>query len=192
MTVRAPMTWLCLLGVQAVTPMLVLAQTKPIQPSQARVADKDSEKPAMFYQMPGYVSAEGQWRALSGKPADEVAYSHVVKIECRSDIKDCSEATAKVFMGLLQISVAHYDVIHWDDNGIIAEDNSSICATNRLLISTRERSVMTMDVPKADAKGKGIPIEGGKHMCDVIDHTDTYKLIGQVHSLFSERKAGTR
>ena len=162
------------------------AQSTATRVGDARAAEQ--EGPRFFTHIKGYVSAQGSWLLTSGKPGDEVGYSHVVKIECRGDFKDCTESIAGVILGLLQIDVGHYGIIRWDANGIIADDDAGICATNRLLINFRDKSVMLMDIPKADSQGKGIPLPSGKHACDLLDHTIAYKLGAQEQRFFTERK----
>jgi hypothetical protein len=74
-----------------------------------------------------------------------------------------------------QVSLVDYSVIEWDKNGVIAEDKSSICMTNRLLINFQEEGVMAVDTPKKGAKG--MPLPNGKNACQWVDHTQSYKLV---------------
>ena len=132
------------------------------------------EKP-VFYSQSGFVSASGKWKSTSGVPGDEIGFKHVVEIRCRLDIRECYEATAQIVAGEPQLILQDYSIIQWDKNGIIAEDNSKICMTNRLLINFQEQSVMAVDSPKKGAKG--MPLGDGKDLCQIAGHTQTYKLV---------------
>jgi hypothetical protein len=129
----------------------------------------------VFYSASGYISASGKWKSTSGLAGDEPAFKHAVEIQCRLDIRECYEATAQIVAGEPQVILQNYSVIKWDRNGIIAEDNSSICMTNRLLINFQEQGVLAVDTPKKDAKG--MPLGNGKNACQLLDHTQSYKLV---------------
>lgn len=129
----------------------------------------------VFSSASGFVSASGKWKSTSGVAGDEVAFKHAVKIECRLDIRECYEATAQIVVGEPQVILQNYSVIEWDKNGIIAEDSSPICISNRLLINFQEQGVMAVDTPKKGAKG--MPLGDGKNACQWVNHTQTYKLV---------------
>ena len=59
-------------------------------------------------------------------------------------------------------------------NGIIAQDDSPICLTARLLIDFQEPSVTAIDAPKLEAKG--MPLGKGKNACQLVEHTRAYHL----------------
>jgi hypothetical protein len=129
----------------------------------------------VFYSAAGYVSASGKWKSTSGIAGDEVAFAHAVEIQCRLDIRECYEAIAQIVAGKPQVILQNYSVIQWDKNGIIAEDSSSICMINRLLINFQEQGVMAVDSPKKGAKG--MPLGNGKDACQLVNHTQSYKLV---------------
>ena len=127
----------------------------------------------VFVTMPGYIQASGKWRNASGK--DDLG-KHSVQIECRLEIKECSEAFAKQLgEDGPAVSVEHYRVIQWNRNDLIAEDDEPICVTNRLLINFKEQSVTAMDAPKKGAKG--LPLDNGGNACDWYNRTQTYRLV---------------
>jgi hypothetical protein len=130
----------------------------------------------VFFSAAGFVSASGKWKSTSGIAGDELAFKHAVEIQCRLVSRECYEATAQIVAGQPQVVLLNYSVIEWDKNGIIAEDSSSICMTNRLLISFQEQGVMAVDTPKKGAKG--MPLGDGKDACQWVNHTQTYKLVG--------------
>lgn len=146
--------------------LLLLAFAAPLNAQDAK---------PRFFSATGYVSASGKWKSTSGIAGDEVAFKHAVEIQCRVDIRECYEATAQIAVGEPQVNLQNYSVIEWDKNGIIAEDSSSICMTNRLLINFQEQGVMAVDTPKKGAKG--MPLGNGKNACQWVDHTQTYKLV---------------
>jgi len=129
----------------------------------------------VFSSASGFVSASGKWKSTSGIAGDEVAFKHAVEIQCRLDIRECLEATAQIVAGEPQVILQNYSVIEWDKNGIIAEDSSSICMINRLLINFQEQGVMAVDTPKKGAKG--MPLGDGKNACQLLNNTRSYKLV---------------
>jgi hypothetical protein len=146
--------------------LLLFGCAAPLNPQDAK---------PVFFSAAGFVSASGKWISTSGIAGDELAFKHAVEIQCRLVIRECYEATAQIVAGEPQVSLQNYSVIEWDKNGIIAEDNSSICMTNRLLINFQEQGVMAIDTPK---KGpKGMPLGNGKNACQWVDHTQSYKLV---------------
>ena len=132
------------------------------------------ESAPFFFSKSGWVSASGKWKESSGKanPPKEA-----VEIHCRLDAKECLEATAQVNYGEPNLSLQYYRVIEWNKNGIVAEDDSSICMTNRLLVSFQERSVIAIDTPKKGARG--MPLGEGKNTCQLVNQTQTYKLVSR-------------
>jgi hypothetical protein len=134
----------------------------------------DGEKPG-FFSSAEFVSASGKWKSTSGVAGDEIGFDHAIEIQCRLDIRECYEATAQIVAGKPQVFLQNYAVIEWDKNGIIAEDSSSICMINRLLINFQERSVTALDSPKKGAKG--MPLGDGKDACQLVNHTQSYKLV---------------
>ena len=146
--------------------LLLLACAAPLSAQDAK---------PVFSSASGFVVASGKWKSTSGIPGDEMPEKHAVEIQCRLDIRECYEATARIVAGQPQVVLLNYSVIEWDKNGIIAEDSSSICMTNRLLISFQEQGVMAVDTPKKGAKG--MPLGDGKNACQLVNHTQTYKLV---------------
>jgi hypothetical protein len=76
-----------------------------------------------------------------------------VKIECAKQPElSCLEATASRVGNEPEIEVAHYDVIHRDDSGLIAQDDSPECATHKLVVNFQEQSVLAIDSSKQGPK----------------------------------------
>jgi len=146
--------------------LLLLACAAPLNAQDAK---------PVFFSASGYVSASGKWKSTSGLAEDESAFKHAVEIRCRLDIRECYEAQAQIVGARPQVFLQNYSVIKWDKNGIIAEDNSSICMTNRLLINFQEEGVMAVDSPKKGAKG--MPLGNGRNACQLLNHTRSYKLV---------------
>lgn len=120
------------------------------------------------------LSARGKWKATTGKPGDEPAFKHVVSIECWKDRGQCLECTANVVGGEPDLELEYYEILRWDANGILAQNDSPDCMTNQLVVNFREESVMAIDSPKTTAKGL-------RDICksSALAHTQTYKLIPQ-------------
>jgi len=116
------------------------------------------------------VVARGKWKATTGKPGDELAFNHVVEIDCFKSQGLCMEATASIVGTEPEILVEYYRVIRWDENGLVAQNDDAICMTNQLIINFQEKSVLAVDAPKRGA-------QGFKGSCKTLGHTQTYKLI---------------
>lgn len=131
------------------------------------------DRPLMMHVTPGrFVTVTGKWKATTGREGDEVAYKHVVEIDCFKAQDTCMVATANVIEGEPDLMVEYYDVIRWDQNGIVAENSEPICVTNQLNITFQDQSVMAIDSPKQNAKGF-------KDSCKFVGHTLTYKLVAR-------------
>ena len=102
------------------------------------------ESKLLFASSPGHVLAMGKWRTSSAK--DDLA-KHNVVIHCILEIKMCFETKAEIVDGVPQASLQEGWVMEWNKDGIVAEDNSPICTTARLLINFEEQSVTAIDTP---------------------------------------------
>jgi hypothetical protein len=127
-----------------------------------------------FGSTPGFLNAVGKWRPAD-KSTAELAAKHQVEIQCRLNIKVCVEAYANIANGEPEVSLQVYRIIEWNKDSIIAEDDSPVCTTNRLLISFQEQSIRAIDMPKKSARG--LPIGDGKNACQLANQTQTYKLV---------------
>jgi hypothetical protein len=96
----------------------------------------------------GLATAKGKWKATTGRPGDEVAFKHAVAIECSKSSRECLECTANVVEGEPDVQLEHYEIVRWDANGILAQNDSPDCMTNQLVINFKEQSVMAIDAPK--------------------------------------------
>ncbi len=118
-------------------------------------------------------TAKGKWKATTGRPGDEVAFKHVVAIECSKSSRECLECTANVVEGEPDVELEHYEIVRWDANEILAQNDSPDCMTNQLVINFKEQSVMAIDAPKTGTTKKLDDICKSQ----AIDHSQTYKLI---------------
>lgn len=140
----------------------------------AALLNAEDAKPG-FFSTPGLVSASGRWKSTSGIAGDEPAHEHAVLIQCRLDIRECYEATALIVAGKPLVDLVNYPVTKWDKNEITAEDNSPICVTRHILINFQEQSVISLEPQKEGAKG--MPLGDGRNACQLLNHTQSYKLV---------------
>ena len=82
------------------------------------------------------------------------------------------QATASIVGTEPDLDIQYYEVVRWDENGLVAQSDSPICMTNQLIINFQGKSVMAIDAPKRGAKGL-------MDTCKWVDHTQTYKLIAR-------------
>jgi hypothetical protein len=129
------------------------------------------ERAAIVHVRPHAVIARGRWKSTTGKQGDEVAFKQAVEIDCFQVEKTCMEATASVIGAEPDLLVEYYEVVRWDENGILAENTDATCMTNQLIINFQEQGVLAIDAPKRGA-------EGFKGACKILDHTQPYKLVG--------------
>lgn len=138
----------------------------------------DQKSGPFFYSEAGYVSAAGDWKTRAGKPVnDATASGHSTAIQCRQEFGECVEATVAIVGGKPAVFLQNYRIVEWDKDSLIAEDDSAICVTTRLLISFQDRNVTAIDTPKKGVKG--MPLGNGKSACDLTSHTQTYVLASQ-------------
>ena len=130
------------------------------------------ERAANVHVRPHAVFANGKWKSTTGRKGDEMPFKHTVEIDCFQSEKSCMEATASVVGTEPDLNVQYYEVIRWDENGLVAQSEDAICVTNQLVINFQEKSVLAIDAPKRGAKGF-------QDSCKLVDHTQTYKLIAQ-------------
>jgi hypothetical protein len=121
---------------------------------------------------PHSVVARGKWKATTGKAGDELAFRHIVEIHCFESEGLCMEATASVVGKEPDLAVEYYKVLHWDENGLVAQNDDAICMTNQLLINFQEKSVLAVDAPKRGAQGP-------QAACKTLGHSQTYKLVAR-------------
>ena len=93
--------------------------------------------------------AAGKWIAENG---EKMAFKQAVQIECSKSELSCIVATATIIGGEPQVDIEHYEAISWDDNGLIAQDDTTDCASHKLIVNFNEKSVLAIDSPKAGSK----------------------------------------
>jgi len=143
-------------------------------PFCSSAATAQSQGPIFVTQGNSLATAKGKWKATTGRPGDEVAFKHVVSIECSKSSREYLECTANVLEGgQPDVDLEHYEILRWDANGILAQNDSPVCMTNQLVINFREQSVLAIDAPKS------IRTKIRDDFCKnhPINHSQTYKLI---------------
>jgi hypothetical protein len=104
------------------------------------------ERPIYFTFDSGGFSATGKW--VPADPKDKAAFPSETEIDCEKRRMSCVEATAEYYYGHPHVSVSDFQVIKWDEHGIIAVSSSGVCMTNTILISFAEKSVTETDSMK--------------------------------------------
>jgi hypothetical protein len=67
----------------------------------------------------------------------------------------CVEGTAEIYFGHPHVTLNFYQVIKWDENGIIARDSSGTCMTATMLITYAEKRISsTHSMKKLDDETK--------------------------------------
>jgi len=100
------------------------------------------------------LSASGRW--IPANPKDKAAYPSEVQIDCERKSKTCVEATAEYYGGHPHASLSYFQILKWDENGIIATSADAICDTRTLLVSFPDKAISATSSPKPlteDAKG---------------------------------------
>jgi hypothetical protein len=98
-----------------------------------------SAQPIFFSHDKGSFSATGDWIAID--PKVKPPYPSETEIDCFKNNLTCVEATAEFYMGHPHVSLSYFQVIRWDDDGIIASDSSGVCMTVAMQISFAEKRI---------------------------------------------------
>ena len=130
--------------------------------------NRDERKPFVSVNT-DYVSANGKWQPNSSKAGDQLPFKQNLQIDCHRGLF-CVEATAQVVAGEPQILVQYYKILRWDQNGIIAQDESPLCSTNQLNINFSAKSVVAIDSPKSQQNAP-------PHCKEITLETRTFNLI---------------
>jgi hypothetical protein len=115
-----------------------------------------TRKPPLYFNWNNQnFSANGRW--VPSDPKEKAAFSSETQIDCDRVSKTCVEATAEYYSGHPHVSLRYYDILKWDDDGIIATTDALICEAGTVMISFAEKSITsrgilkTMDDKKREA-----------------------------------------
>lgn len=107
-------------------------------------------KDTTFHYTSSHFSVNGKWTPHS--PIWDGADNHAVAIECFKHEIDttCVEATAALYSygDPLEIDVWYYQIVTWDQNGIIATSERGVCYTQKLMINFQDQTVIMMNAPR--------------------------------------------
>jgi hypothetical protein len=88
--------------------------------------------------------------------------------------RECLECTANVVEGEPDVELEHYEIVRWDANGILAQNDSPDCMTNQLVFNFKGRSVMAIDAPKTGTTKKLSDI-CKNHASATTKHTNSFR-----------------
>jgi hypothetical protein len=83
--------------------------------------------------------ATGNWAPSDPKKKPEIPSE--TEVNCFRDRLLCVEATAEYFMSRPHVRVNYFQVIKWDNDGIIATDLTGICMTVTMQISFADKRI---------------------------------------------------
>ncbi len=83
--------------------------------------------------------AVGRW--IPSDPKEKAAFPSETEIDCDHQSRTCVEATAEYYYGHPHVSLVYFEVVKWDENGIVASSSSGICMTETMLISFSDKSI---------------------------------------------------
>jgi hypothetical protein len=98
--------------------------------------------------------ATGSWESPDPTVKTEMTET---QIDCFKETKVCMVATADNQMGRPHVFTSYFDIIKWDDDGLIATDSSPICMTLTMQVSVGDKhitlahSLKKLDVDQAKA-----------------------------------------
>jgi hypothetical protein len=97
-------------------------------------------KPRLYFAVDAHsFSANGRW--IPSDPKDKAANPSETQIDCDHQSKTCTEATAEYYSGHPHVFLNYFEVVKWDENGIVATSANAVCLTETLLISFADKSV---------------------------------------------------
>ena len=105
----------------------------------ATLSAQKVKPPLYFFVTSDGFSATGRW--VPSDPKDKAAFPSETEIICDHGSKSCIEATAELFSGHPHVSTAFYQVVKWDENGLIASSEDGICMEQTLLISFPDKTI---------------------------------------------------
>jgi hypothetical protein len=106
--------------------------------SASLFAQKAEQSLYFFNDANGFV-ANGRW--IPSDPKEKAAYPSETELDCMRGTRTCMEATAEYYSGHPHVSLTLYQIIKWDENGIVATADGGICMTETMLISFADKSV---------------------------------------------------
>ena len=105
----------------------------------ASLSAQKVKSPLYFFVASDGFSATGRW--VPSDPKDKAAYPSETEITCHLRSKSCIEATAEYYSGHPHVSTTFYQVVKWDENGLIATSQDGICMEETLLVSFPDKSI---------------------------------------------------
>jgi hypothetical protein len=95
-----------------------------------------SKQPIFFSYDKDNFTATGDWTPMDTKM--KPPFPSETEIDCSKSSMACVEATAEFYGGHPHVTINYFQVIRWDNDGIIASDSSGICMTVTIQISFAE------------------------------------------------------
>lgn len=107
--------------------------------SSAVLVAQKAERPVYFGATSVGFSATGRW--VPSNPSQHADFPSETEIDCARQSRSCVEATAEYYLGHPHVSTEYYDIVKWDDNGLIAISSNAICTTQTLIVSFADKSI---------------------------------------------------
>jgi hypothetical protein len=106
-------------------------------------------------------SAEGSWVPVN--PKDHAANQTETELDCEKRTGECIEASADYYSGHPHISVAYFQIIKWDINGIVATNADAICVSRTVSIGFAAKPISDTREAKVLPNDKQISVSGTRH-----------------------------
>jgi hypothetical protein len=165
-----------------VVSVVLFAMPAFVQDAAPRLADLDVQA--------SFLTAEGVRRADNLNEKTELAFDSVTRLECYKhggrDLVDsdayCVQMTASDVLGMPNIDVAHYAVITWDHDKVIAADSSTatfpICTWKQITVNLQDHSIMATDTHKLgfNNASEEAPLAQTYHLMDKLEELTRRRL----------------
>src|SRR5271169_5923915 len=87
-----------------------------------------AQKPTLYFAGDNKdFSTRGRWVPSNAK--EKAAYPSETQIDCQRQTNSCTEATAEYFSGHPHVTIDYFEIVKWDENGILATSADGICMT---------------------------------------------------------------
>jgi hypothetical protein len=119
--------------------------------------------PTHFSSDPNNSYADGRWVSSQGK----ALFPSETQLNCMRQWSSCIAATAELYMGHPHVSIEYFQVVQWDESGLVAVNADATCMKRTMVVSFSAKSI------SVSGALKNIPNEMRK-ACATIGSTESY------------------
>lgn len=96
--------------------------------------------------------AAGKW--IPADPKDKPAFPSETELDCFKNQQQCVEAIAEYYSGRPHVSTHYWQILKWDNNGIVATSTEGTCTNGTMVVSFGDKTISETDSSKVLDKDK--------------------------------------